>query len=179
MQALFHIPNFCLDSPKPKWRGRVNKSSGIQLRPFHWKQFWAKMDEEVIPLPSADLSASDGAAPGCFRRCQGFRIQTFRALGFPWRLRNVQVVSEHWSGNLRAVFQANHHQITHKLFWAHMSTICLTARIYSVHKEKHSPSFSLHNPCPVSRPILFPRVSLWHLRCSIKRNPTKCNKFYR
>lgn len=74
------------------------------------------MDEEVIPLPSADLSASDGAAPGCFRRCQGFRIQTFRALGFPWRLRNVQVVSEHWSGNPRAVFQANHHQITHKVF---------------------------------------------------------------
>lgn len=54
-----------------------------------------------------------------------------------------------------AVFQANHH----KLFWAHMNTICLTARIYNVHKEKQSPRYFLHNPCPVSRYHLFPFTS--------------------
>lgn len=65
-------------------------------------------------------------------------------------------MSEHWSGNAWAVFQANHHHISHKLFWAHMNTICLTTRIYNVHKEKHSPRYFLHNPCPVFRYHLFP-----------------------
>lgn len=83
MQALFHFPEFCLDSPELKWRGRVNKSWRILLCPFHWKQFGAKTDEEVIPLPSADLSASDGTAPGTLPQMPGISHSNFPGIRLP------------------------------------------------------------------------------------------------
>lgn len=105
MQALFHFPEFCLDSPELKWRGRVNKSWGILLCPFHWKTVLSKDGWRGNPFTFCWLVSLRRHGPrDASADVRDFCIQTFRALGFPRRLRNVHVVSERWSGSRGSCF---------------------------------------------------------------------------
>lgn len=103
-----------------------------------WKQSRGKKDEELIPLPSADSSALQHHGLECICSCSGFHILTFRVLGFPWCLRNVQTVSRHSGPEICGLFSKlmviRSQRVTQTTYESHMSsrfTACVRAKKYS------------------------------------------------
>lgn len=103
----------------------------------HWKQSWGEEeeDEELIPLPSADSSVSSAPVR---THLQMLRISRSNFPGVRLPLVFAQCpnrIQALWFGDLRAVFQANAHQIAE----SHSEHIQkpYVPEIYSVCKRKN------------------------------------------